>query len=673
MSKRLLLLASLLLLLIVPQGSVLAQTDPNLFKLPDTVCTGHEIAPFDIVEGAANYHWTFCPPNLGGLPNGNNMGPVQGLNAGNAMVLAEDENVTYSFHINANGGLVRMRFLDGYEGLPSQITQIGGVLNNPGGLYIVNDGSKWHLFVIAGTDNANSRLMHYTFENGLKAMPTEVNVGNLGGVLNGPKHLFIAKDQNNWYGFSFTKTDEMLRLSFGNALTNTPTVTNMGNIDGHFDGVSGITGIVELDNWHLFITNRTASTVNHITFGNSLANTPYVDDLGNLGSRIVNPVGIAITRDCDAYYGYVLNFGTGSLVTLHWDDQSIANAPTVTNHGNTSGFVQPRALSGVTRDSGSVYMLSINGDNTLSRVFFNPCTNSSIPSSEMRSPPTFKMSEPGVYTIFLTINEGMPNVTTDCEQIVVYDHPPLTITDDLLLCQGDTAKLSILSFSADSFKWTPNYNIDTTYGQFVKVWPVITTDYNVTAYYDVNCIVKNTIKVTVSKIVADAGPDRIIRDGSTTVLGGPGTTLGGQYTYEWTPLIGLTRADNTPVTEAKPPYDITYYLRVRNSDGCSDIDTVQVTVPCDDIHLPNAFTPSSGHDRTNTFGIWNLQLAKINYFRIFDRWGKEVFSTTSPEGRWDGKVDGKEAPLGVYVWEIDANCANTQQRFRKSGTVTLIR
>ena len=675
MSKRLLLLASLLFFLTVPQGKVLAQTDPNLFKLPDTVCTGHEIAPFDIIEGAANYSWTFCPPNLGGLPVGNNMGAVQGLNAGNGIVLAEDEGVTYSFHINTNGGLVRMRFLNGYEGLPSQITQIGATMNNPGGIYAINDGSKWNLFVVAGTDSANSRLMHYTFENGLKAMPTEVNLGNMGGALYGPKHLFIAKDGDNWYGFSFTKEDKMLRLAFGNSLNNTPTVSNMGNIDGHFSGVSGITGIVELDNWHLFITNRTASTVNHITFGNSLANAPYVDDLGNLGNRIVNPVGIAITRDCDAYYGYVVNFGTGSLVTLHWDDQSIANPPTVTNHGNVSNFVQPRAMSGVARDSGSVYMLSINGDNTLSRIIFNPCTDASVATSDLRSPPTFKLMEPGIYTIFLTINEGLPNVKTDCEEIVVYDHPPLTISNDTLICQGDTVRLSVLSFSADSFKWTPSYNIDTTYGQFVDVAPAISTTYYVTAYYDVNCIVKNPIVVTVSKIVADAGPDRILADGSTTVLGGPGTTLGTQYTYQWTPveLGGFTRPTNIPVTQARPPYDITYYLEVRNSDGCRDIDSVLVTVPCDNINLPNAFTPGSGYENTNQFGLWNLQLVKINYFKIFDRWGKEVFTTIDPKGRWDGKVDGKDAPLGVYIWEIDANCGNTQQRFRRSGSVTLIR
>jgi len=95
-------------------------------------------------------------------------------------------------------------------------------------------------------------------------------------------------------------------------------------------------------------------------------------------------------------------------------------------------------------------------------------------------------------------------------------------------------------------------------------------------------------------------------------------------------------------------------------------------VPCDDIHLPNAFTPGGSNSLTNKFRLLNQQFVKINYFKIFDRWGKEVFTTTDPNGAWDGTVDGKDAASGVYCWEVDANCANTGQRYRKTVTVTLI-
>lgn len=674
MSKRLLLLASFLLSLLVNVGQANAQTDPNLFKLPDTVCNGHEIVPFNIIQTAQNYFWTFCPPDLRSEPDGENLGPVPSINNTKGFVVAEDDGANYTFHINPNGGIARMKYAAGLAGTPSMITGIGSTLNTPGGLYLANDG-KWHLFVVAGTDSNNSRMMRYDFnENGLKSMPVEVNLGNLGGGLNGPNQLYIVKEDNDWYGFTFTKKDELLRLAFGADLLSTPTVTNLGNIDGHFSDVSGISGIVELDNWHIFITNRGNSSVNRISFGNNLTNTPFVNDLGNLNNRIVEPVGISVTKDCDAYYAFVLNYGTGSFVTLRWESQSIANPPLVTNHGNTSAFAQPIVMTNLARDNGALYLLSVNAaDNSISKIIFPSCTNASPAYSDLRLPPSFKIDEPGVYTVFLTINEGLPTVQTDCEQIYVYDHPPLTVSNDTLICQGDTVRLAALSFGADSFKWGPRYNIDTTYGQFVDVYPTVTTQYNLTTYYDYNCILKNDINVTVSKIVADAGPDRTLADGSTTIVGGPGTTLGSQYSYLWTPDIGFAGSRDSSVTRVRPPYDITYYLNVTNTDGCSKIDSVLIQVPCNDINLPNAFKPGSSFTSTNTFGLANQQLVKINYFKIFDRWGKEVFTTTDPQGKWDGNIKGSPAAMGVYVWEVDANCANTQQRFRRSGSVTLIR
>lgn len=672
MSKRLLLLATFLLSLLTPAGKALAQTDPNLFKLPDTVCNGHEIVPFNIIQTAQNYFWTFCPPNLDAAPDGNNIGPVQAMNNVKGLIVAEDEGINYTFHINAANAVVRMKYADGLAGMPSMITGISNQAS-PGGLYMANDG-MWHLFVVAGTDNANSRLLRYDFnENGLKSMPVETNLGGLGGGLNGPKQLFIAKEGDDWFGFTFTRNDELLRLSFGSSLMNTPTLESLGNIDGHFDNATSLTGIRELDNWHLFTTNRNTSTVNRISFGNSLTNTPFVVNLGSFGSRINAPVGIAITKDCDSYYGFVTNYGTGSLVTLKWNSQSIANQPTATNHGNVAAFAQIRCMSGIARDQGALFMLAVNEDNSLSKIIYNSCNNATPAYSDQRLPPSFVIDEPGrLYTVFLTINEGLPTVQTDCEQVYVNDHPPLTVSNDTLICQGDMVRLSALSFGADSFKWSPDYYIDTTGGQFVDVAPQLSTQYTVTTYYNYNCIVKTPINVNVSRIGADAGPDRIVSDGSTTIVGGPGTPLGTEFTYEWTPPIGIAGPSNQPVTTVKPPYDITYYLNVANSDGCRRIDSVLVTAPCDDIHLPNAFKPGSSYGNSR-FGLLNQQLVKINYFKIYDRWGKEVFSTNDVNGKWDGNVDGKPAPLGVYVWEIDSNCANTQQRFRRSGTVTLIR
>jgi gliding motility-associated-like protein len=676
MSRRFLLIASSILTFLCGSSRLHAQIDLDLFKLPDTVCNGHEIVPFNIIQTAQSYFWTFCPPNYNDAPEGlNSGGPVQSADTIKGIVIGQDEGVNYSFHINKTGGVYRSKYAEGLEGTPSMITYFGN-LNRPSGIALANDG-LWHLFVVSGSDSANSRLTRYDFnENGLKSSITTVDVGNLGGGLYGPKTLYILKSGNEWYGFSFNKDNELLRLDFGNNLSNTPTLVNLGNIDGKFHDVTAITGIKELDNWHLFVTNRSTNSINRISFGTNIASVPFVIELGSFGGRVSAPVGINITKDCDAYYGFVANYGNSSLVTLKWDNQSIANAPVATNRGNIGGFDQIQAMSNIARFDGAVYMFVPNLDFSFSKVIYRSCDNATPSYSNLRLPTYFKIDEPGTYTVFLTINEGMPDMQTDCEQIVVYDHPPITTSNDTLICLGDSIRLSILAFGADSFKWYPGYNIDTTTGQFVDVRPRISTTYNVAAYFDYNCIVKTPITVNVSQIGVDAGPDRIIRDGSTTILGGPGTTLGTQYSYEWTPDIGIKTGRFEPVAEVRPPYSMTYYLEVKNSDGCQLIDTVFVNVPCDDVNIPNAFMPNSV-EGAGTYGILNQQFVNINTFKIFDRWGREMFSTTDPNGKWDGRFEGKEVPGGVYVWEVDANCLNvlnqSQERYRKSGTLTLIR
>src|ERR1019366_5814006 len=116
------------------------------------------------------------------------------------------------------------------------------------------------------------------------------------------------------------------------------------------------------------------------------------------------------------------------------------------------------------------------------------------------------------------------------------------------------------------------------YRDSVRVFPDYSNTYPVTIYYPFGCIIDTAIRVHVSKVKADAGPDRWIHDGATTTLGGPFTTLVGLYDYHWEPFQFLS--DSTvPNPYAFPPYDYTYYLTVTELNdgfGCKAMDTVVV-------------------------------------------------------------------------------------------------
>jgi len=677
MSKRLLLFSTILAFLF-PVCSFSAPAD-TLFKIPDTVCVGHKINPTEIKSGAATYSWTFCPPQLGDVPEGINLGSTYGLTLPNGITVVQDGAGYTGFAINNDNTLIRLTFPDGLENPPlaESLLDMGGNMPIvPKGLQLVQDAAGWHLFVIGGSSLDNTSLARFDFAAGLTAAATGmINLGNTGGLLEIPSQLFIAQDalDGNWYGFTFNNGTDMVRFNFGSNIASMPTATVLGNISSAFSGVSGISGIVEAGNWHLFTTNRLSNTLTHITFGNSLANTPFAIDLGTMGNRFITPTGIAITKDCEDYYGYVLNNGGSGLVRVYWS-ASIADAPaSATLLGNMAGMAQPRALTQFVSEDGGLYLFTPNSDNSLSHINFPQCTASSIASSDQRVPPAFSYDMADIYTVFLTVDQGLPSVKTYCKDIVVRAAPPLTVSNDTLICLPDTITLYGLSSESDSFKWIPDFNIDTTEGKIVRVWPSYTTSYLLTVFYEENCIITDTVNVNVSKIGADAGHDREFSDGATAILGGPGTTLGDQYTYRWFPPDFVTGPLDSAITTVRPSMDITYYLEVRNTDGCYAIDSVIVSVPCDAVNMPNAFVPGSNNPKTSTFGLTNIQIVKLNYFRVFDRWGKVVFTTTNPNDRWNGMVDGKEAPVGVYVWDIDGFCNAEGNRLRKSGTVTLIR
>ena len=112
---------------------------------------------------------------------------------------------------------------------------------------------------------------------------------------------------------------------------------------------------------------------------------------------------------------------------------------------------------------------------------------------------------------------------------------------------------------------------------------------------------------------ADAGPDKEVCQGSSVVIGGNPTASGGTapYIYTWSPATGL---NNTHVANpgASPTSTTTYTVTVTDDNGCTDSDTVEVTVsplPEADFYASDT-EPCAGteidffDDSTGTYDSW---------------------------------------------------------------------
>lgn len=665
----------LVVLLICAQWTDLAAQ--GLFELPsDTVCIRQPIQLRSNVD-ANSYYWGFCSGYLKNPVTVSNIGAGFNLDNPNSIEVMKDGDNYYGFVVNrGTGELTRFSYGNSLSNTPT-VRNLGNLENNipaePNNLYLMKDGANYHMFVTGGSTAATSSLSRIDFGTSLANTPNSVSFGNVNNILNKPTGVFVAKDGSNYYGYVINAgNNHLIRLSFTANISLTPVATDLGTFAGAFNNASDMVGVQDNGFWYLFVTNEGSSTLSRIDCGNTLANNPSILDYGNLGGTLTNPSGLTIIRDCDLIHAYIVNRTGNDLIEVQIP--AFSSTYTATNLGPfpVGTFNGPADISRVLRERDNLYSYVVNStDGSVTRITFPQCTDASIQSS-LRSPSdSFYYNTPGFYNIYLAINEGMPDARVECRQIRVLDIPPMTISDDTTICQADTANLIVQSPDAISYTWRPNYNLSDTAGIFIKAYPEYTTTYRINIPYPNGCVVDTAIVVNVWKNRADAGPDRLISDGSYTMLGGPLTTTGSQYTYTWFPDQYM-ESPYSPVTKVAPASDLTYYLMVRDNNGCVDVDTVIVKVSCDDLNLPNAFQPGSSNGANNTFGLLNHQIIQLNYFRIFDRWGKEVFKTTDVTKRWDGNVNGEPAPLGVYVWEADGFCI-TQKRFTRSGNVTLIR
>jgi gliding motility-associated-like protein len=149
----------------------------------------------------------------------------------------------------------------------------------------------------------------------------------------------------------------------------------------------------------------------------------------------------------------------------------------------------------------------------------------------------------------------------------------------------------------------------------------------------------------------------------------------GGVRYEWKPGTGLsgTTIANPVALYSTPSSGILYKVMAYNEANCADSAYIKVkvfqTVPS--VFVPNAFTPN--HDGKNDLlRPIAVGMAHIDYFRVFNRWGQLVFSTTVNEQGWDGTVAGKLQPSGTYVWLVKAT-DYTGAPYIERGTLVLIR
>jgi gliding motility-associated-like protein len=147
-------------------------------------------------------------------------------------------------------------------------------------------------------------------------------------------------------------------------------------------------------------------------------------------------------------------------------------------------------------------------------------------------------------------------------------------------------------------------------------------------------------------------------------------------TYEWNFGDGFfdNKRDTTHIYASSlvdKKYFVTY--TVTNSIPCSSSITKPVLIykQCGE-YIPTIFTPN-GDGLNDTFGpLYAIKALNLN-FKVYNRWGQLIYESKDWKKGWDGKINGKSADAGTYVWMMQYVDRDTKQNKLVKGTVLLAR
>ncbi|MEJ7610282.1 MAG: PKD domain-containing protein [Ferruginibacter sp.] len=114
-----------------------------------------------------------------------------------------------------------------------------------------------------------------------------------------------------------------------------------------------------------------------------------------------------------------------------------------------------------------------------------------------------------------------------------------------------------------------------------------------------------------------------------------------------------------------------YTIKLTTALGCVTVDTLLVKpYKKIDINVPSVFTPN-GDGKNDLLRPLLYGFKKLNYFQVYNRWGKLVFNTTTINAGWDGRVNGAQQDIQTVVWIISAEDVDGKVHVEKGSSVII--
>jgi gliding motility-associated-like protein len=278
----------------------------------------------------------------------------------------------------------------------------------------------------------------------------------------------------------------------------------------------------------------------------------------------------------------------------------------------------------------------------------------------------------GTTTYQITARIGRCSATDDVV-VTTAPYPKAKAGPDTTICHEASAQLAG-SVDGTTFSWTPAETLTGATTLNPVATPLTTTAYVLTTRNEQSGCPKPVSDTVVVQVLPDikafAGRDTAIVVDQPLLF-----NASGGVRYEWSPATNLNATDiPDPIGRYSAEVEsIRYTVLVYNEQNCVDSASITVRVFKTEpqVFVPTGFTPN-GDGQNDVIRPIAVGMTRIEYFRVYNRWGQLVFSTTVNGKGWDGRINGKEQGTGVYVWVVKGTDF-TGKVVSAKGTVTLIR
>lgn len=284
--------------------------------------------------------------------------------------------------------------------------------------------------------------------------------------------------------------------------------------------------------------------------------------------------------------------------------------------------------------------------------------------------PSHTYANVGTYTVMLAIADtqfGCKDTLRKTMEILAL--PTITVVPQPT-CALSPSQFTTIGLPSYSYTWSPSSGLNNPN----TANPIATLSTTTIFSVQVTDIDGCTNTVTVSVYIQEP-PIPISWD--TTIVIGEQITIPGYagtgFTYSWTPTSYLS-CTYCPTPLFTGTVNMTYTAVVMDTMGCftrNNTFTIEI-LPKASVDVPTAFTPN-GDGINDIIYVDGWGIKKLNFFRIYNRWGQLLFESTDINVGWDGTYQGVPQNMETYVWQVSVETYIDKDPIFKTSTFKLIR